>query len=102
MENLLEELSELEHKQWAHWTKYMLNRLEQLENEQDAFDPYKVMHQKQNWHRQIATPYSELTEKEKDSDRIWASKTLEITAQHLAGLNPYPEDVFLPRSRSSP
>jgi hypothetical protein len=99
MENLLEELSELEHKQWAHWTKYMLNRLEQLENEQDAFDPYKVMHQKQNWHRQIATPYSELTEKEKDSDRIWASKTLEITAKRLAELNPYPEDVFLPRSR---
>ena len=99
MENLLEDLAELEHKQWSHWTKYMLNRLEQLENEQDAFDPYKVMHQKQNWHRQIATPYSKLTEKEKDSDRIWAAKSLEIIAKHLAELNPYPKDVFLPRSK---
>ena len=83
MENLLENLAELEHKQWAHWTKYMLERLEQLEAEQDAHDPYKVMHQKENWRRQIATPYSELTEKEKDSDRSWASKSLEITAKQL-------------------
>ena len=83
MENLLEDLAELEHQQWAHWTKYMLERLEQLEAEQDAHDPYKVMHQKENWRRQIATPYSELTEKEKDSDRSWASKSLEITAKQL-------------------
>ena len=99
MENLLEDLAELEHKQWAHWTKYMLDRLEQLESEQDSHDPYKVLHQKENWRRQIATPYSELTEKEKDSDRSWASKSLEITAKRLAELNPYPEDVFLPRNK---
>ena len=83
MENLLENLAELEHKQWAHWTKYMLERLEQLEAEQDAHDPYKVMHQKENWRRQIATPYFKLTEKEKDSDRVWASKSFEITAKQL-------------------
>ena len=99
MENLLEDLAELEHKQWAGWTKYMLDRLEQLESEQDAHDPYKVLHQKENWRRQIATPYSKLTEKEKDSDRSWASKSLEITAKRLAELNPYPEDVFLPRNK---
>jgi hypothetical protein len=99
MENLLENLAELEHQQWAHWTKYMLDRLEQLESEQDSHDPYKVLHQKENWRRQIATPYSELTEKEKDSDRSWASKSLEITAKRLAELNPYPEDVFLPRNK---
>ena len=97
--NLLEDLAELEHQQWAHWTKYMLDRLEQLESEQDSHDPYKVLHQKENWRRQIATPYSELTEKEKDSDRSWASKSLEITAKRLAELNPYPEDVFLPRNK---
>ena len=75
MENLLEDLAELEHKQWAHWTKYMLNRLEQLERE--------LMDQKENWRRQIATPYFKLTEKEKDSDRVWASKSFEITAKQL-------------------
>ena len=103
MENLLENLAELEHQQWAHWTKYMLNRLEQLEAEIDGKAPYDALlelaQQKQNWKRQIATSYSELTEKEKDSDRSWASKSLEITAKRLAELNPYPEDIFLPRSK---
>ena len=83
MENLLEELSELEHQQWAGWTKYMLDRLEQLEMEEDANDSHKVQRQQENWRRQIATPYSELTEKEKDSDRSWASKSLEITAKQI-------------------
>ena len=101
--NLLEDLAELEHQQWAHWTKYMLDRLAQLEAKLDGNAPYKayfeLSQQKQDWRRQIATPYSELTEKEKDSDRSWASKSLEITAKRLAELNPYPEDVFLPRSK---
>ena len=87
MENLLEDLAELEHKQWAHWTKYMLDRLEQLEAEIDGKAPYDALfelaQQKQNWRRQIATPYSELTEKEKGSDRVWASKSLEITAKQI-------------------
>ena len=103
MENLLETLAELEHQQWAHWTKYMLDRLAQLEAKLDGNAPYKayfeLSQQKQDWRRQIATPYSELTEKEKDSDRSWASKSLEITAKRLAELNPYPEDVFLPRNK---
>jgi hypothetical protein len=74
---LLEDLAELEHSQWAHWTKYMLDRLEQLEKEQDANDPYKVQKQIKNWRRQIDTPYDKLSEKEKDSDRKWAGKVLE-------------------------
>ena len=103
MENLLEDLAELEHQQWAHWTKYMLDRLDELGDKVDdkgklgaVFD---YVEQELNWRRQITTPYSELTEKEKDSDRSWASKSLEITAKRLAELNPYPEDVFLPRSK---
>ena len=28
------------------------------------------------WHRQIETPYADLSEKEKDSDREWADKVL--------------------------
>ena len=87
MENLLEDLAELEHQQWAHWTKYMLDRLDELGDKVDdkgklgaVFD---YVEQELNWRRQITTPYSELTEKEKDSDRSWASKSLEITAKQL-------------------
>ena len=78
MENLLEDLAELEHKQWAHWTKYMLNRLDEMQKK-----GINSTIQIEYWHRQIATPYSELSEKEKDSDRSWASKSLEITAKQI-------------------
>lgn len=62
---ILEKLAELEHIQWSHWTKHMLNNM----------TPENI----DRWRRQIATPYSELTEKEKDSDREWARRVLEIT-----------------------
>ncbi|KKM63636.1 hypothetical protein LCGC14_1509520 [marine sediment metagenome] len=65
-----EKLAALEHEQWAHWTRYMLDNL--------TFDNIK------RWKVQIDTPYSELTEKEKDSDRIWADKVLDLPAKELA------------------
>ena len=60
----LEELAELEHIQWAHWTRYMLNNL----------TPENI----ERWKRQIDTPYEELSEEEKNSDRKWARKVLDI------------------------
>ena len=62
--NLRERLAELEHKQWSHWTKYMLNNL----TEENI----------KSWRKQIGTLYKNLSEKEKDSDRKWADKVLEI------------------------
>ena len=61
---ILEELSDLEHKQWSHWTKYMLNNLTD-----ENID---------TWKKQIKTDYEDLSEKEKDSDREWARKVLKI------------------------
>lgn len=66
-EELIERLAELEHKQWAHWTMYMLNNLTQ-EN-------------LKRWERQIETSYKDLSEKEKESDRVWARKVLEVLAE---------------------
>ena len=60
----LEKLADLEHKQWAHWTKYMLENMT-----------------KENivrWKKQINTPYFKLSEKEKESDRVWARKVIKI------------------------
>jgi hypothetical protein len=59
-----EKLAALEHDQWGHWTEYMLNNLTQ-EN---------II----RWRKQIRTPYNRLTEKEKDSDRVWADKVIKI------------------------
>jgi len=60
----IEKIAELEHKQWAHWTKYMLDNL----------TPDNI----KRWRNQIDTPYSNLTELEKDSDRKWARKAIDI------------------------
>jgi len=61
--DLLEKLAELEHKQWAHWTRYMLDNL----TEKNI----------RRWRKQIEIPYSKLSEKEKESDREWARKVIE-------------------------
>lgn len=61
---LREKLAKLEHEQWSHWTKYMLDNM----NFNNAI----------RWNKQINTTYSELKEKEKDSDREWADKVLKI------------------------
>jgi len=61
-EELIDVLACLEHEQWAHWTRYMLNNLTEENITQ--------------WEAQIKTPYSELSEKEKESDRKWARKVI--------------------------
>ena len=61
---LLEQLAEIEHIQWAHWTKYML----------DHSTPENI----ERWKKQSDTPYSELSEAEKDLDRDWARKVINI------------------------
>jgi len=72
---LREQLSDLEHKQWAHWTDYLLN-LSTTEFSENI----------ERWHRQINTDYKDLSEKEKDSDRSWADKVLELTKVSIGEL----------------
>lgn len=69
MADLMERLSALEHDQWAHWTRYMLDNLTQENIER--------------WKRQCDTPYEELSEKEKESDREWARKVLNEVGKEI-------------------
>lgn len=62
MDDLIEKVASLEHEQWAHWTRYMLDNL----------TPENIA----RWERQIETPYQKLSENEKESDRVWARKML--------------------------
>jgi uncharacterized Zn finger protein (UPF0148 family) len=66
-EEIIEELAELEHNQWAHWTKYMLNRI----TEDNIV----------KWGKQIQTKYGLLSEQEKESDREWANKVYDVLIQ---------------------
>jgi hypothetical protein len=76
---LREALAALEHDQWAHWTRYMLDT---LRNTGVPMTSEIVA----RWERQIATPYAELTEVEKNSDREWADKVLaEVEAFRASG-----------------
>lgn len=102
-----EAVAALEHQQWQHWTRYMLEVLRPVidaglsipRTDERLLAMGHARGRKMSplwravedalkrWHRQINTPYADLTEKEKDSDRVWADKVLEITgtedlAQH--------------------
>ena len=67
--NIREKLAELEHTQWTHWMLYMLDNL----------TPENI----ERWQRQINTPYDKLSQEEKESDRKWADKVLDILKDHL-------------------
>jgi hypothetical protein len=87
-----ERLAALEHEQWVHWTRYMLEELKPLLDlacrldvlltvetlhRADAID--QALGARRRWARQMNTAYADLSEKEKDSDREWADRVLEIT-----------------------
>ena len=55
---LLENLAALEHHQWATWTRYMIAN----------WNPKNV----ERWMGQTAMAYEDLTEAEKESDRMFA------------------------------
>lgn len=62
---LLEKLAEVEHNQWVEWSKSMVRN----EN---------VTKETLNRWLNLWVPYSELTEDEKNSDRRYARKVLDI------------------------
>ena len=69
-DKMIERLANLEHQQWAHWEIYR-------EKAENTLNDYGYPN-RENWRRLRATEYDELTEKEKDSDRNWARKAMEI------------------------
>lgn len=65
--NLLEALAAHEHEVWTNWVAHMLPNLTDENVER--------------WKRQMVTPYAELTEREKDSDRKIARQFLDALKQ---------------------
>jgi hypothetical protein len=90
LDELLEELAALEHEQWAHWTKHMLNVLlplmlpEPPEGVLPDFDGLaRAKDAWERWYRQISTKYEDLSEAERESDREWARNALQIIHRHV-------------------
>ena len=77
IDKIIEELAELEHKRWSSWQRYCHDMI--LKNGGKITSPYPF----EQWERQIKTPYSELSEKEKESDRKEARNTLKIIKKYI-------------------
>ncbi len=81
---LRERLASLQHDIWSHWMKHLFSicrpEYEHHEAEIDsAVIPYDYA---KRWRRQLSTPYSELSEEEKRSDREQADKLLALLRQY--------------------
>jgi len=59
----IEDLADLEHQQWVHWSKAVA----------DEVSPERRKRWEQYW-----VPYKELPEDVKEADRIWARRVLEV------------------------
>lgn len=80
LEAAVEELAALEHERWAHWQGYVHSVGERRSDGSLVIAPELVA----RWERQIATPYSELTETERESDREQVRRYLPTLASKLA------------------
>ena len=65
-DELLEVLAALEHGRWSDWQAYVHSRAEWMTTHGPVMLSGPLV---LGWQRQIATPYADLTEQERDSDR---------------------------------
>jgi hypothetical protein len=77
--HLIEELASVEHERWSHWQRYLH---EQCVPGADGSltIPAELARQ---WTTQMNTPYMQLSEEEKDSDREQVQRYLPIIAAAL-------------------
>jgi hypothetical protein len=71
---LREQLADQEHERWSRWMTYLFSKCKVAEGGNLLIPHESVKH----WLRQIETPYSELSEEEKDSDKKEADNTLRL------------------------
>ncbi len=68
---LIEELSNLEHKQWMLWAKDILKSEDISEEREDR------------WEEDSFDSYKNLSEKQKDMDREWAEKVYDVVKKYI-------------------
>jgi hypothetical protein len=84
----MEALAAAEHESWSGWATYSLDRQEREIREsygpdreqaiENAVRAFRVLASTQRWRRQAATPYEDLPEKEKESDRAEVRMKLNV------------------------
>ena len=69
----------LEHERWANWQKYLHSLCIKNKDSSLTIPPERV----KRWKRQIVAKYSDLSETEKEMDRIEVRKYLPLIRQEL-------------------
>jgi hypothetical protein len=70
LDDIIEELAAIEHERWSHWQRYMHGK-GKIKADGSLVIAAELV---QRWERQITTPYTALSEVEKDSDREQARR----------------------------
>lgn len=78
-EELIEKLAAVEHQRWADWQKWCNKVLRQELGDSNQIEKVLV-----RWDRQIATPYAELSEQEKQSDRDQVMRSWPLVQEAVA------------------
>jgi hypothetical protein len=97
--DLIEQLADAEHASWARWMAYLFSKCEPEleEGAQKRAVPTGALvipaALVKHWQRQIDTPYADLSEREKQSDRDEVAQIVPAIKQHvtLALLEPAPD-----------
>jgi len=81
LDELLETLASVEHERWSHWQRYMHSKCVPQGDDGALLIPADLAKQ---WAKQLATPYSELTDEEKESDREQVRRYLPFIVDALS------------------
>jgi hypothetical protein len=79
LDGLMERLAAVEHERWSHWQRYMHGKAVKQPDGALLIPPKLVT----QWERQLTTPYNELSETEKESDREQVKKYLPVIVEAL-------------------
>lgn len=82
LNELLETLASIEHERWAHWQRYLHSQCTPVGNDGALLIPSDLV---QRWEAQMKTPYSHLTEEQKESDRQQVRRYLPVIVEVLGG-----------------
>lgn len=92
---LRETLAEYAHDAWSSWMKYMESKILPgcYHDGDQLVGGWVPIELRDRWERQMNTPYADLPEEEKESDRAEADKILSVLQQHR------PRVIFTSRER---
>jgi len=79
IDDFVEKLADIEHKRWSHWQRYLHGKCERQPDGSLVIPPELA----ERWQRQLETPYSDLTDAEKQSDRDQVQQYLPILLEAL-------------------